>query len=251
LAQDLESGYNLIQSLPHTIVMAEAKYIPTTDADKAVWLNNFTAKLNVYATSLGVSTLEVNNLQKDNAAYQYVINILEQYRYAVLNLTGYKNMMKHAVDQQHLGAIPLIAPVPAPPPAVPEGIFDRVTKLASRIKVTPSYNFNIGHDLGIISSQENVNTFELQPELKIRLNVGRPHIKWTRGYADSIELYVNRNDEKGFVVVGRFSRNNYLDAATLAENKSFDEWHYKAIYVIADKLTGQFSNVVSVMVKRV
>ena len=82
-------------------IMAEAKYLPTTDAAKAVWLNNFSIKLNTYATLLGVSSTELSNLQKDNAAYQYVINILEQYRYAVLNLTGYKNMMKHSVGQQH------------------------------------------------------------------------------------------------------------------------------------------------------
>lgn len=230
--------------------MAEAKYLPSTDAGKAIWLNNFTIKLNTYATLLGVSTNELSNLQKDNAAYQYVINVLEQYRQSILNLTGYKNMMKHAVGQQHLGTIPLIAPAPAPPPAVPEGIFDRVTKLASRIKVTPSYNFNIGHDLGIISAQENVKAYELQPELTIKLNVGKPQLKWTRGYADSIELYVNRNDGQGFVAIGRFSRNTYIDPTLLPADKNFDEWYYKAIYVIADKPVGLYSTLVSVVVKR-
>lgn len=93
------------KSYPKQEIMAEAKYLPSTDAGKAIWLNNFTIKLNTYATLLGVSTSEISNLQKDNTAYQYVINILEEYRNAVLNLTGYKNMMKHAVEQQHLGAL--------------------------------------------------------------------------------------------------------------------------------------------------
>jgi hypothetical protein len=229
--------------------MAEAKYIPTTDADKAVWLNNFSMKLNVYASTLGVSALELTNLQKDNAAYQYVINLLELYRNSVLCLTGYKNMMKHSVGQ-HIGAIPLISPSPAPPPAVPEGIFDRVTKLASRIKSTPTYNAHIGSDLGIIGSTSATDIDTMQPQLRVKLNVGKPHIKWTKGIADATDLYADRNDGLGFLLIGRFTRNNYIDTTLLPTNKNFEEWHYKAIYVIADKPVGQHSGVVSVVVKR-
>ncbi|MBK8368977.1 MAG: hypothetical protein IPL10_16730 [Bacteroidetes bacterium] len=231
--------------------MAEAKYLPSTDAGKAIWLNNFTIKLNTYATLLGVSTNELSNLQKDNAAYQYVINLLEQYRQSILNLTGYKNMMKHAVGQQHLGTIPLIAPAPTPPPAVPEGIFDRVTKLASRIKVSLNYTTNIGNDLGITSSTSDVDIDSMQPKLHITLNVGKPHIKWTKGKADATALYVDRNDGLGFVLMGRFTRSEYLDTTVLPENKRYEEWHYKAIFVIADKLVGLYSKIMSVDVKRV
>ncbi|MES2763203.1 MAG: hypothetical protein V4677_13405 [Bacteroidota bacterium] len=230
--------------------MAEAKYIPTTDADKALWLYNFTTKISLYEAQLGLSATEISDLQKDYAAYKYVIDILNQYRNAVLNLTGYKNMMKHSVAQQHIGSIPLIAPAPAPPPAVPEGIFDRVTKLASRIKVTPGYNFNIGHDLGIIGSNSETDIHTMQPNLSIKLNVGKPHIKWTKGGADATDLYVDRNDGLGFVLIGRFTRSEYLDKAALAPDVKYDEWHYKAIFVVADKLVGLYSNVTSVVLKR-
>lgn len=230
--------------------MAEAKYLPTTDAAKAVWLNNFTNKLMVYSTQLGVSPTEISNLQKDNAAYQYVINLLEQYRQSVLHLTGYKNMMKHAIEQQHIGAIPLITAPPTPPPAVPEGIFDRATKLATRIKASLNYSTNIGNDLGIIGTTSDTDMHSMQPNLKIKLNVGKPHIKWTKGEADATDLYVNRNDGHGFVLLGRFTRSEYLDTASLDASKLYDEWHYKAIFVVADKLVGLYSKVVSVDVKR-
>lgn len=231
--------------------MAEAKYLPTTDAGKAIWLQNFTIKVSMYANTLGVSASELSNLQKDNAAYQYVIDLLNQYRHAVMNLTGYKNMMKHALDNQHLGAIPTLPNFPTPPPAVPEGIFDRATKLASRIKVSLNYTTNIGNDLGITSTTTNIDIDNLQPKLTITINVGRPLIKWTKGKADATALYVDRNDGLGFVLIGHFTRSEYLDTITLPENKRYEEWHYKAIFMIADKLVGLYSKVTSVDVKRI
>lgn len=231
--------------------MAEAKYIPTTDAGKAIWLNNFTTKVNLYANSLGVSATELSNLQKDNAAFQYVITMLETYRQSTLSLSNYKNMMKHAVDQQHLGPIPIFPTLPPAPPAVPEGIFDRVTKLATRMKASLNYTTSIGTDLGITNSATDMDLQNMQPKLHITLNVGKPHIKWTKGQADAIDLYVNRNDGLGFVLIGRFTRSSYLDSSTLPQNKRYEEWHYKAIFVMADKLVGLYSKVTSVDVKRI
>lgn len=230
--------------------MAEAKYLPSTDAEKAIWLNNFTIKVSMYASTLGVSATELSNLQKDNAAYQYVIDLLNQYRRAVSNLTSYKNMMKHAVNNQQLGVIPTFTVLPTPPPSVPEGIFDRVTKLATRIKMSLNYTTAIGNDLGIVSSTTDIDTYSLKPELRISLNVGRPHIKWTKGQADATDLYVDRNDGLGFLMIGRFTRSEYLDITVLPDGKRYEEWHYKAIYVIADKLVGLYSDVMSVDVKR-
>lgn len=231
--------------------MSEAKYIPTTDADKAIWLNNFSIKLGLYASTLGVSPTELANIQKDNTAFQYVIHMLEAYRQSILSIAAYKNMMKHAVEHQHIGDIPTMLSLPTPPPSVPEGIFDRVTKLATRIKASLNYTDNIGSDLGIISTATAIDIHSMQPDLKIKLNVGKPHIKWTKGDADATDLYVNRNDGAGFVLIGRFTRSEYLDHATLPEDKRYDEWHYKAIYVIADKLVGLYSQVTSVDVKKI
>lgn len=230
-------------------IMAEAKYLPSKDADKAIWLNNFTIKVAMYANTLGVSTTELNTLQKDNAAYQYVIDILNQYRHAVLSLTGYKNMMKHSTGQ-HIDSIPVFPTFSTPPPSVPEGIFDRVTKLATRIKMSLNYNTGLGADLGIISSTTDIDTDTMKPNLHIKLNVGRPHIKWTKGQADATDLYADRNDGLGFVLIGRFTRSEYLDTSTLPNDKRFEEWNYKAIFVVADKLVGLFSSAKSVDVKR-
>ncbi|MCD6017694.1 MAG: hypothetical protein K0S53_815 [Bacteroidetes bacterium] len=230
--------------------MSQAKFIPTSDSDKVVWLNNFTTKMSLYATPLGVTTAELTALQKDNAYFSYLISMMEVYRQNLLNLAGYKNMLKRAVGQQHIGALPALPTLPAAPPAVSEGVFDRVSKLVARIKASLNYSDNIGSDLGVISPTETIDVTTMQPEIKINLEVGKPHLKWKKGYSDAIDLYGDHNDGQGFVFIGRFTRNEYLDITPLATGKVFDEWSYKAIYVIADVQVGLYSKVTSVDVKK-
>jgi hypothetical protein len=227
-----------------------AKYLPSSDGQRVIWLGNFTTKMGLYATPLGVTPAELTALQKDNAYFSYLITMMEVYRQNLLNLAGYKNMVKHAIGQQHIGSLPVLPTLPAAPPAVTEGVFDRISKLVTRIKASLNYTENIGSDLGVIAPVEIIDETTMQPDLKVVLNVGKPHIKWKKGYSDGIDLYVDRDDGLGFVLLGRFSRNEYLDVVPLAPGKIFDEWSYKAVYVIADTPVGLYSKVTSVLLKK-
>lgn len=231
--------------------MTNKSYIPGSDADKGIWLNNFTTKLSLHATVLGVTPAELTAIQKDNAMYQYIIGMIEVYRQTLSNLTGYKNMLKRSVGQQHIGALPSLPTLAAAPPTVAEGIFERIVMLVARFKKTVGYTDNIGSDLGVISpASVPIDVAILKPELTIRLNVGRPHVKWVKGCSDAVDLYVDRDDGAGFILLGRLLKNEYIDVAALASPKIFDEWTYKAIYVIADTQVGLYSNVVSIDVKK-
>lgn len=230
--------------------MSTSKFIPTSDPDKVVWLNNFTTKLSTNATLLGFTTAEITALQKDNAYFAYLITTIELLRQNLLNFVGYKNLTKYAKKDQHNGALPTLPSLGTTPPAVTEGIFERAAKLAGRAKLSLNYTDPIGADLGIISPSSTVDVSLLQPELKIKIDVGKPHVRWIKGYSDALDLYVNRDDGLGYVLVGRFTRNEYLDVTALAPTKVFDEWNYKGIYVIADTPIGLYSNIVSVDVKK-
>ena len=232
--------------------MRTSSFIPTSDSDKVVWLNNFSTKLGTYAANVGVTAAEVTATQKDASLYQYIINLLEVYRQTLKNLTGYKTQVKHAVGQQHLAAIiPSLPTLGTAPATVPEGVFDRVSKLAARIKASTNYTDNIGSDLGIISPSSNIDASSLQPLIKIKLDAGRPHLKWTKGESDALDLYVDRDDGAGFVLLGRLMRNEYVDIYSLPATKVIDEWNYKGIYVIADQPVGLFSSVSSITVKKI
>lgn len=231
--------------------MSNKTYIPGSDADKGIWLNNFTTKLSLHATTIGVTPAELTAVQKDNAMYQYIIGLIEVYRQTLKNLTGYKNMLKRSVGQQHIGTLPTLPTLAAAPANVSEGIFERITLLVARFKKTVGYTDNIGSDLGVItpsSAAIDVNT--LQPELTIKLNVGRPHLKWVKGVSDAVDLYVDRDDGAGFIFLGRLLKSEYIDVVSLAAPKIFDEWKYKAIYVIADTQVGLYSTIISIDVKK-
>jgi len=136
------------------------------------------------------------------------------------------------------------------PALVSEGVFDRVSAFAKRIKASVNYTDNMGQDLGIIAPSVTFDPTELQPVLSVKLDATRPHIKWLKGVSDAIDLYVDHNDGNGFVLLGRLMRNEYIDVTNLAADKIIDEWHYKAIYVIGNTQVGQYSAVVDIMVKK-
>lgn len=230
--------------------MSNSKFIPLGDSEKVVWLNNFTTKMGTNATLLGFTPAEITALQKDNAFFQYLVSTIELFRQNLLNFIGYKNMAKYAKKDQHNGALPAVPSMGTPPPAVTEGIFERASKMAGRAKLSLNYTEAIGADLGIISPSSTVDVATLQPELKIKIDVGKPHVRWIKGYSDALDLYADRDDGQGFILIGRFTRNEYLDITPLATGKVFDEWKYKGIYVIADTQVGLYSNVISVDVKR-
>lgn len=230
--------------------MNYSRFIPLGDSDKVVWLNNFTTKMSGYATTLGVSSAELTALQKDTAAFQYIVNTIECYRQYVLHLAGYKNLMKHATGTQHIGAFPIMPSLPTTPAMVSEGIFDRVGKMVSRIKASLNYTDAIGSDLGVIAPSTTVDIASLQPDINIKIDVGKPHLKWVKGVADAIDLYADRNDGLGYVYVGRLSRNEYLDVTPMGAGKVYDEWFYKGIFVIADTQVGLYSVIKSIDIKK-
>lgn len=225
-------------------------YLPNSDSERNVWLNNFSIKINTYATLVGITAAEVAALQKDAVMYTYVINMLEVYKQTVNNITSHKNLLKHAVGQQHLGALPVAPTLSAAPASVPEGVFDRVSKMVKRIKASTNYTEAMGNDLGIIAPTQTIDIASMQPDLKVSLDADRPHIKCSKGYADAIDLYVDRKDGLGFVLIGRLLKLDYIDVVSLPANTVLAEWDYKARYVIGNDVVGLMSSVVSVVVKK-
>lgn len=228
----------------------KSNYLPGTDAEKVVWINNFSSKIGGYAVSLGIAPAEVTSVANDKAFFQFMVNMLDSYKQTVNNITSYKNLLKHASGGQHLGAIPTPPALGTAPAAVPEGVFDRISRLVQRIKASANYTESIGNDLGIIAPTNTVDVNTLQPDLTLKLDAGRPHIKCAKGVADAIDLYVDRNDGIGFKSIGRLLKTEYIDSSTLPAGVSLAEWKYKAMYVIGNDNVGIMSNIESIVVKQ-
>lgn len=220
-------------------------YLPNTDSERVVWLNNFNNKLSNYVALLNILEADVTQTGKDYAAFSYVVYATDQLKQTQQNATAYKNAIKHA-DGQPIGSIPVVPNLGVAPESVPAGIFDRVRMLVQRIKNHPAYTDSIGQDLNIIIPVDVTDPNIIQPALNYKLDVGRPHLKWQKSIAEAIDLYADHNDGNNFMLVGRFIRGEYLDITALSPGKIADDWKYKAIFVIADQQVGQMSQVITV-----
>ena len=106
-----------------------------------------------------------------------------------------------------------------------------------------AYTDAIGRDLGIIGAEIDFDIETLKPEIRVVFDAGKPVIKWKKGpHADGLNIYVDREDGKGFVLLATDMRPDYIDETPLPEGATSVRWTYKAVYVINDKETGQFSD---------
>ena len=106
----------------------------------------------------------------------------------------------------------------------------------------------MGQDLGIIGAEQTVDYTSLKPGLQTTLQAGHPIISWRKQGMDSLELWVDRGDGKGFVFLAIDTVPCYTDTAALPAPGASAVWKYKGIYIQADQRVGQWSDVVSIPV---
>ncbi len=232
--------------------MSSNTYLPNGDNDRVTWMNNFNAKLPGYATALAITPAELTSVANDTTMFAYIVNLSNIYKQTAQNVVAFKNLLKHEVASAGpLGAIPGLPPIGTAPTAVPAGVFDRISKLAARIKNSSNYTSSIGQDLNIIAPTITINTATMQPTLKTNLDAGRPHIKWLKNNSDALDLYVDREDGAGFIYLGRFINPEYIDVFNLPSTAPLAQWDYKGIYVIGNSPVGLYSPVDSILVKKI
>jgi hypothetical protein len=225
-------------------------YLPSSDADRTVWLNNFSNRLNQYRQTIGLTTAEVNSFVADAAMFAYIVQLNDAMSQYTLSLSSTRRTLRSASQQVPMASLPALPNIGAAPAAVNSGIFNRVALLVNRIKQHAGYTAAMGQDLGIIAPVVPFNPGTMQPNLSIRLESGFPKLKWTKGEADGVKIYVDRHDNAGFVLVKQTVKSSFLDTAPLPANTYSVTWDYKAKYLIEDDEVGLFSQVLSINVLR-
>ncbi len=173
----------------------------------------------------------------------------EIYKTFKQDVTNYKNYIRDGVPgapgQSPLPPAPVL---PVAPALVNKGIFARIRRLVTQIKASNAYTEAIGEDLGIVGDEQTVNVHNLKPVLKSRMEDGHPIIIWTKGVADSVDIYVDRKDQAGFVFLATDSHPDYKDTFPLPAGVESAVWDYKAIYNIGDEHVGHLSDPIEVTV---
>ena len=225
-------------------------YLPPGDADRVIWLNNFSNRIGQYATALGLNNAEITSVQHDAAMFAYVIQMQDAAHQFYSSYTMLKKQLRSSPQQIAAPVLPAVPSAGSPPAAVNSGIFNRIVLLVNRIKISSAYSETMGQDLNIIPATSTVNPNDFIPNLSIRLDAGHPLLKWKKGDADAVQLYVDRRDNNGFMPLARTTHNTYLDTMNVPAETFTATWDYKGRYVIGDDEVGQFSQTISINVIR-
>lgn len=224
-------------------------YLPRADKDRAIWLKNFSIKLAGHAENVGVLPDEVLGISNDALVAIYALEASEIAKSVASQQIGFKKLMYDGLEG---GVISFPAPTPVltQPVLVKPGIFKRVGKMVQRIKNHQNYNEAIGRDLMIIASDSATDRMTMKPEIGGGLDAHRPIIKWKKGSADSIDIYVDRKDGKGFVFLVNDSTRDYVDTHPLPTGSDTAIWSYKGIFKLKSTQVGEFSNTINITVTR-
>ena len=231
------------------IKMAKEPYLPRTDEGKVLWLNNLSQKLPNHAAVLGVSQEQITAIQNDAQMLGFMVNEVNRFKNGLAERVGYKDILMNGNNGETPAPVPVYQNL-APPTVVPFGLLTRLRRIVNHIKSSQNYNDSIGQDLGVIGSEADERTAELKPVLKVTLSAGKPVVEWKKGKADSIDIYVDRGDGRGYSYLANDMSPHYTDTFMLAPEQKMAEWKYRAIYRIKDEQVGSFSDEVSVAVKR-
>ena len=223
--------------------MSKLRYLPTSDQGKATWLNNFSTKLPSHAVPMGVSGAEVTSVQNDAAAFAYWMQQIETLVTEKEERVVYKNILRNGKLGSPTPPTPTMPALPASPTAVQPGIFRRIGLLVQRIKSNLNYGTSIGIDLGIVGSEHVINIATLKPKLKLVFTGGAVKVQWKKGIADAIKIECDRGS--GWTLAGIDSIPHFTDTTPITAPAT---WKYKAIYLISDKIAGQWSDEASIAV---
>jgi hypothetical protein len=225
--------------------MAKSYYLPSDDAGRLAWLNNFAAKLSSYSAALGLSAGDVTSVTNDAAFFAYALNAQQQVAAYAQQWTTYKNSARDG-SAPALGLAPVAPNLGVAPTAVAPGIINRVKAIVARIKVAPGYTDAIGQALGVIGADQTVDVTTLKPVITATLDAGQVDIGWTKQGMDGIEIQVDRGTGFAFLAIDTIP--NYTDTQPMPAAGQSALWKYKAIYIQADQRVGQWSDVVSIPV---
>jgi len=229
--------------------MAKKYYQPRTDSGKLAWLRNFNQKLPNYATLLGITAAELAMVAAAFAMFDFVMALLTAIKAFKEDVTGYKNILRSGPESVSLD-VPPVFNNPGPVPAtVLSGVFIRIARLALRIKSHDKYNTSIGEDLLLEGADQIIDTTNWKPIIRGKQVASKVELDWPKDDADGIDFYVDRHDDKGWIFLARDTNPGYTDTFPLPPSGQTASWDYKAIYVLDDEQVGNFSDVISVVVK--
>lgn len=180
--------------------MATTGYMPTDDSGKADLLDHLATTLPRYAEVLGIAEDVLNSLKADAAAFRYLLHAADDMQSYGRHLTGLKNLLRDGGPGRGDWPVPPALPEPVPAPVTP-GIIPRLSALVAHIKTLKNYTPAIGQDLWIVGTTQIIDPSTWKPAISTQSKAAHPAITWTKGKATALEIWADRGDGNGFVLL--------------------------------------------------
>jgi hypothetical protein len=229
--------------------MARKKFfLPKGDSDLVIWLQNFSSKINGYASRYGIKNEEVEKVQQGAAFLIYWIGMAAQIKRVSKQFTDYKNEVRDGLAAGGSASLPPTGIVCSPPVNAGPGVMPFILSIVARIKSHRIYTESDGKNLGVEGTEQQIDLQNLKPEFKIELVSGHPNIVWLKGISHGVKIKVMRNynplapaPAEGFQFLTLDTQPDYLDKFPLPPYGQSACWAYVLIYVISDEEVGQWT----------
>ncbi|GAL85006.1 hypothetical protein Galf_1817 [Sporocytophaga myxococcoides] len=214
------------------------------------WLINFYNKLTELKEFLEISDEALNSIRNDLKMYQFSLKRIEFAKKQVRRNNLVKDFYAYGEKIEVQETLSDFDEIEVPQNVTP-GIFKRISEYVEHLKKTPQFCREIDQSLALYRFKVLFDiSVTLEPQLQIFLDGGRPLIRLMNRKADSLDLFVDRKDGRGFVFLANHTLKDFIDTHPIPPSSSMVVWQYIAIFKIAEDQVGNFSDPISINVQR-
>jgi hypothetical protein len=225
-------------------------YLPSSDEDRVLFLNNFALKKAVHKTTLGFSNAEVTATENDALMFSFLVNTINELKRDMQEIVKYKDLLRDGPRGTPLGAFPSFTSTSGAvvPTLVPADIFLRVSQDVKRIKGSPNYTTAIGEDMGIIGPVDSFNADTYKPIIKAKAFNGYVRIAFVKQDVaiDRVNIYTRFKGQSIWVFLSTATLSPYNDSRPLNDDVP-ETREYMVRGVVNDAEVGLNSDIVSVL----
>lgn len=225
----------------------DASWLPLTDQQLLLWMDNFKNQLVNYQASLGLSPDDILAIEYDYKALKYMVSHVE----ALAVETQYRLDLKNALRDGPVTDVPVAFPgdilvAAKPDVAVRAGIVPRLLHYVDKLKSASGYTLEIGEFLGI--EPKGVDPIPVAPaDIVPVAENGYVKLEFSKLTWQGAVVEGQRGDETGWTVLASVFQPPFVDARPPLVPGMAEPRRYRLQYIDSNGPIGTYSQVVQVI----
>ncbi len=223
--------------------------IDNTDDGLVDQMGKFLKHYADYEAILNLPPAKITTLGLVHTYFSFVVTKQHDFKHFGLELTSYKDLLRTGNPSILMNALPVVPVYPAIIPAICNqgvvGFFREITQLCM---ATGKMTEPMAITLGLIKLPVITDLIAGKPNLSSKQsNVGHPRLHCTLGDYEGYEVW--KDIGKGFIKLDVSNKPDYIDNSPLPAEGVSEVWNYKTIYRYNNVQIGNWSEIVSILVK--